>query len=85
MSANPARLLGIENKKGSLREGLAADLVLVNPEETRTVDEGGFFTKGKGSPFTGKKLKGTIRAVYKNGREIAINNAALSAAQGTYG
>jgi dihydroorotase len=85
MSANPARLLGIENKKGRLREGLAADLVLVDPNETRTVDEGEFFTKGKGSPFAGKKLKGTIRAVYKNGRKIEINNAARSAAQSAYG
>ena len=35
-SANPARVLGLQDRKGEIREGLAADLVLLD-ENLRVV------------------------------------------------
>lgn len=34
MTLNPARVMGWEERKGSLREGLDADLVLLNDDIT---------------------------------------------------
>lgn len=37
LSAGPARLCGLENRKGALRTGLEADLVFFDPEATFVV------------------------------------------------
>ncbi|WP_059369652.1 amidohydrolase family protein [Treponema endosymbiont of Eucomonympha sp.] len=70
MSANPARILGLDRgafPKGRLSPGFAADVVLVDPAERWTVDAAGFRTKGKGSPFAGKTLTGRVKAVFRRG------------------
>jgi dihydroorotase len=68
MSANPARLLGLQT--GRLREGFPADMVLADPRETWRVDGARFFTKGACSPFDGMRLTGKIKAVYKEGAGV---------------
>ncbi len=60
MSANPARILGL--KKGLLREGYDADLVLVDPKELWKVNSAEFKSKGKATPLEGKTLTGRVKA-----------------------
>ncbi|MBR0085207.1 MAG: dihydroorotase [Lachnospiraceae bacterium] len=75
MSLRPAEILGIE--KGTLKPGYAADIVITDPEKEWIVDRKSFLSKGKNTPFDGKKLKGRVvitivggRIVYENGQVI---------------
>jgi dihydroorotase len=65
MSAEPARILGLEDR-GTLQEGLRADLVIVDTEAAWTVYPALFKSRGKNSAFSGEKVWGkvltTIRA-----------------------
>ena len=66
MSYNPARLLGLANK-GMIREGAAADLVVLDADAAWTVDPRGFASKGKNTPFGGQKLYGKVMATIADG------------------
>ena len=76
MSANPARLLGLADK-GSVSEGKIADLVIFNTEKEYAIDRETFFSKGKNTPFHGRKVRGEVlltmvggRIVYEGGKTI---------------
>jgi dihydroorotase len=56
LTLNPARILGIA--KGTLDIGADADLTIIDPELSETVDPGRFAGKGRNTPFTGRLLKG---------------------------
>ena len=68
MSANPARILGLQ--KGLLKPGYDADIAIVDSEEQWTVDTSLFYSKGKASPFQGKKLTGYVRGLFIDGRLV---------------
>lgn len=68
MSANPARILGLN--KGLLKPGYDADLTLLNPDEEWTVCAKDFFSKGKATPFEGKKLTGKVHTVFIDGKMV---------------
>lgn len=56
MAANPARLLSL--KKGSLSDGLDADIVIIDLKKHFNVDAKAFASKGKNTPFDGWQLEG---------------------------
>ncbi len=64
----PARILGVPG--GRLAVGDPADITLVDPEVTWTVEPEAFFSKGRNSPFRGWALKGRVRATIVGGRTI---------------
>ncbi|MHB8836662.1 MAG: dihydroorotase [Candidatus Methylomirabilia bacterium] len=64
----PARILGVPG--GRLATGDPADITLVDPEETWTVDPDTFFSKGRNSPFRGWRLTGRVRATIVGGRPV---------------
>ena len=68
MSANPARILGLQ--KGRLKAGYDADLTLLDTEEEWTVDSSLFYSKGKATPFDGKKLTGRVKGLFIDGRLV---------------
>lgn len=68
MSANPARILGLQ--KGCLKSGYDADLTLIDPDEEWVVDSKNFYSKGKATPFDGKRLFGTVKALFIDGRKV---------------
>ena len=55
-NADPAAILGIQ--KGALTIGTDADISIFDLKKNWVVDEKKFFSKGKNSPFIGKKLTG---------------------------
>lgn len=57
MSANPARILGLENK-GRIAVGADADLTILNLRKEVAVDVSRFKSKSRNNPFHGWKLKG---------------------------
>jgi len=60
MSLKPARILGLD--RGTLTQGAAADITVIDPEAQWTVEAEKLASKSKNSPFLGMKMKG--RAAY---------------------
>ena len=54
------------------QEGYDADLVLVNPDERWTVDSAQFVSKGKATPFNGKKVRGKVHVTFIGGKTVYI-------------
>ncbi len=68
MSYNPARIIGID--RGNIEPGKVADIVIFNPKKTYTIDKNKFASKGKNTPFHGRKVTGKVRATLVDGRVI---------------
>jgi dihydroorotase len=66
MSANPAAILKVEG--GSLKKGRPADITLINPSLKWTVDPAKFRSKGRNTPFAGRKLQGKAVATVVAGK-----------------
>lgn len=69
MSYNPAKILKLEDK-GSLRPGKTADVVIIDPEEEYVIDVNTFASKGKNSPFHGRKVKGKVKMTICGGAVV---------------
>ena len=74
----PARILGVPG--GRLAPGDPADITLVDPEETWTVEPDNFFSKGRNSPYRGWRLTGRVRATIVGGRTIFRDGVIAGAA-----
>lgn len=68
MSYNPAKIIGID--KGSVQEEKAADLVIFDPEKEYAIDVSKFASKGKNTPFGGRKVKGQVRVTICGGQVV---------------
>ena len=66
MSHRPADLFGI-NRRGYIREGHYADLVVVNPGADTVITRESLLTKCGWSPLEGERFSCRIEAVYVNG------------------
>jgi dihydroorotase len=62
----PATLFGVE-KRGFLREGYAADLVVVDPAKPHTVTKAGLLYQCGWSPFEGHTFGATVERTFVNG------------------
>lgn len=67
MSHNPAQLFQIE-KRGFIREGYFADLVLVDRNKSYLVDKEKILSKCKWSPFEGQTFNSSIDTTFINGK-----------------
>ncbi|BDR73603.1 dihydroorotase [Clostridium tetani] len=68
MSKNPAEIMNLN--KGQIKIGFMGDLVLVNLEKSYKVNSDSFLSKGKNTPFEGKKLYGQVEKTIKSGKII---------------
>lgn len=68
MSANPAKIVGLPG--GTLSVGAPADLVLLDGEREIVVDANSFESRGKNTPFHGKKYTGAVCMTMVGGRVI---------------
>ena len=67
-SYNPAQILKID--KGTLSVGAAADVVIIDPNAEYTIDVDDFISKGKNTPFDGRKVYGKVMYTICNGEII---------------
>lgn len=73
MSYNPAKILGID--KGTIQEGKKADITIIDPKATYTIDKNTFISKGKNMPFHGRKVKGKVMTTIFEGRIVYQNRS----------
>lgn len=65
MSGAPARILGLEG--GEIAAGKPADLTVVDLKEEWTVDPAEFVSKGKNTPFAGRRVYGKVKYTLVDG------------------
>lgn len=70
LSYNPAKILGID--RGVLAEGKVADLVIVNTTDEYEIDVDTFLSKGKNTPFHGRKVYGKVLATIIGGEMVYV-------------
>ncbi|KAN0008702.1 hypothetical protein ACTFIU_009429 [Dictyostelium citrinum] len=76
LSNGPAKLVGLNDRKGSIEIGRDADFVVFNPNESFIVDEKKLLLKNKYSAYNGEQLFGVVyetilrgNSIYKKGDE----------------
>jgi allantoinase len=82
LCTNPARLAGIEKKKGSIAVGCDADLVVWNPGATFTVDPERLHHRHKITPYAGRTLHGVVETTFLRGRPVFNRGEFLSLPHG---
>ncbi|PZR52763.1 dihydroorotase [Xylanimonas oleitrophica] len=74
MSTNPARIGRIDGAHGRpVEEGEPANLVLVDPTASRTVDGAAQVTASSNTPFQGTQLPGRVVATFLRGRATVLD------------
>ena len=86
MTANPAKLYGIYPRKGTISAGSEADLVLVDPEATRTVRSSEFLARsgGSGRVYDGMELKGKVLTTLSRGRIVFDDGKVMGESGGRF-
>ena len=70
MSAAPARLAGLQTRKGALAAGYDADIVVWDPEARFVVEPAQLLHRHKLTPYAGRELFGRVTATYVGGKRI---------------
>ena len=68
LSTNPARVMGIPG--GTLTDGAPADITIIDPDRTLTIDAGALKSRSKNTPFHGWTLRGAVMMTLVGGRVV---------------
>lgn len=69
-AASPARLAGLWPRKGTIAPGSDADLVVLDPALTRTIDGAAMRSRAGYSPYDGRKVRGWPRFTVSRGEVV---------------
>jgi allantoinase len=75
MAQRPARLAGLEGRKGVIAAGADADLAVFDPDADFTVEARSLRQRHKLTPYDGRTLSGHVRATYLRGALIYADGA----------
>ena len=67
---NTTKQVGLQHRKGALKEGLDADICIFDDEGSFVVEKAEMLFRNKVTPYQGKRLKGVVRATYLRGTKI---------------
>ncbi len=70
MAEAPAALAGLAERKGAIRPGLDADLVVFDPEAEWTVEGARLEHRHPLTPYEGRRLRGVVRRTLLRGRMV---------------
>jgi dihydropyrimidinase len=73
LSTNPAHIFGLEKRKGDIRVGLDADLVIYDPEPRTHLRADTLHNVAGYSPYEGHRLRGAVRSVLCRGQLVIEN------------
>jgi allantoinase len=70
MAAATAKLAGLDDRKGFLKEGYDADITIWHPDREFTVETAAIQFKNKVTPYDGMELFGVVEATYVRGKKV---------------
>lgn len=70
MSEQPAKLAGIDHRKGAIRAGLDADLTVFDPDGKQRVDAAQLEHRHPITPYSGETLEGIIEMTFVRGEKV---------------
>lgn len=82
MCAAPARLVGLQDRKGRIAPGMDADLVVWEPEGQRVVDVRHLQQRHPITPYASRTLRGVVHATYLAGRKVYAAGAPVGTPSG---
>ena len=74
MSAAPASLAGLGERKGRIAEGFDADFVVWDPDVEFTVDPAHLQQRHKITPYAGRRLAGDVITTFVRGERVWDKN-----------
>lgn len=83
MSSGPARLAGLDTRKGSIAAGYDADLVIWNPEKHFVVRPKLLHHRHKTTPYLNESLRGVVEATFLGGELIYQGGRFLGSPRGS--
>lgn len=78
MSANPARILGLDGQGGPVVAGAPANLVVFDPEARWKPDPSAFASLSRNTPWAGRELRGRVVHTLYGGR-LVVRDGRLAA------
>ncbi|CAH0720779.1 unnamed protein product, partial [Brenthis ino] len=82
LSAGPANMVGLQNRKGALKPGLDADLVFFDPDASFVVTPDTILYKNKLSPYMYRVLNGKVMQTFLRGQQIYSYGEAIQTPMG---
>lgn len=70
LSLSPAKILGLDEQVGSLKEGRHADFVLFDPKGSFVFDPTRIDSAARNSPVVGRRMQGMVKATYVGGTAV---------------
>lgn len=77
-ATNPARIFGLYPRKGTIAVGSDADLVLIDPRRTETIDESALHSRAGYDPFHGFPVTGVPVMTVSRGEVVAREGRLVS-------
>jgi allantoinase len=84
LASAPARLAGLEERKGMIRAGLDADFVIWEPDEKFRVEPSMLEHRHKLTPYAGRELSGVVEATFLRGEKIYERGAFIDGPKGKF-
>jgi dihydropyrimidinase len=75
LSTNPAKIFGLWPRKGDIRPGSDADLVLFDPRPTRTLSAAELHSRAGFSPYEGLEIQGKVHTTIVRGQVVYRDGA----------
>jgi dihydroorotase len=76
LSSGPARIARVDDRHGHVAVGRAANLCVVDPVATWTVDPAKLASKARNTPYAGRTLKGVVRHSVFQGTATVVDGSA---------
>jgi len=70
MCSGPARVAGLEDRKGSIAPGLDADFVIFDPQGRFAITPEMIQHRHKVTPYAGEELRGVVKTTWLRGRKV---------------
>jgi allantoinase len=82
LAAAPARLVGLDGRKGAISAGYDADLIVFRPEAQQRIEPAMLQHRHKLTPYAGRVLRGVVEATFLRGVKIYERGELLKKAAG---
>ncbi len=76
LSWRPAEIIGVGDTHGAVAVGRAANVCVIDPDVTWTVDGAAMASRSANTPFQGRELRGKVRHTVLHGEPVVIDGQA---------